>query len=128
MLGQLNRAYRCVDDAVRGGRHIVADWTEYPVRAVIPGDLSPRLMLEPQNGRLAVWLFAVRYDLPANGTSERPAATAEEPLRADVLGQLLGVAAVESLPLSGQSELLAEAGRTLAAERAATPDIAGVAG
>jgi hypothetical protein len=34
-----------------------------------------------KNGRLAVWLFAVRYDLPANGTSERPAATAEEPLR-----------------------------------------------
>jgi hypothetical protein len=26
----------------------VADWTEYPVRAVIPGGLSPRLMLEPQ--------------------------------------------------------------------------------
>jgi transposase-like protein len=37
------------------------------------------------------------------------------------------VAAVESLRFGGPSEFLAEAARTLAAERAATPDVAGVA-
>jgi hypothetical protein len=38
------------------------------------------------------------------------------------------VAAVESIRFGGPSEFLAEAARTLAAERAATPDVAGVAG
>ena len=48
--------------------------------------------------------------------------------RAEALGLLLGVAAVESIRFGGPSEFLAEAARTLAAERAATPDVAGVAG
>ena len=48
--------------------------------------------------------------------------------RAEVLGLLVGVAAVESIGFGGPSEFLAEAARTLAAERAATLDVAGIAG
>jgi hypothetical protein len=48
--------------------------------------------------------------------------------RAEVLGLLLGVAAVESIGFGGPSEFLAEAARMSAAERAATPDVAGIAG
>jgi hypothetical protein len=56
-----------LDDTLSVGRHIVADWTQHPVRELYRAVYRRGSCWTP-NGRLTVWPFAVRCDLPANGT------------------------------------------------------------